>query len=110
MMNTSTTTTPMTVRGLADMAEARGVKPSELLPPAGFSVDASSMEDWADGHWSGPEFEGNGWKVTSHWSAEEGVTFYVDGDGDNAISGAEASKIAAALAEVSAIVTASPNR
>jgi hypothetical protein len=50
--------------------------------------------------WSGPKVEGKGWKVTSHWTVEEGVTFYVDGDGDNAIKGTEAGKIAAALAEV----------
>jgi hypothetical protein len=51
-------------------------------------------------------FEGKGWKVTSHWTTEEGMTFYVDGSRDNAIQGAEVGKIAAALAEVSAQASA----
>lgn len=91
----------MTVRELGDIAAERGVKLSELLPPAGFTLDTSSTADYLT--WSGPAFEGNGWKVTSHWTADEGVTFYVDGDGDNAIPAVEAGKIAAALAEVAAL-------
>ncbi|WPU08077.1 hypothetical protein [Pseudarthrobacter oxydans] len=100
---TTTTTMPATVRDLAEYAAARGVKPSELMPPAGFTVDESSFGDFIAGYWTGPAFQGNQWKVTSFWTAEDGVTFYVDGDGDNAIPGAEAGKIAAALAAVSAL-------
>lgn len=103
-MNTATTM-PKTVRELGNLADELGVKPSELLPPAGFTLDASSGEAWEGDYqtWSGPTFEGNGWKVTSDWSIEDGVTFYVDGDGDNAIRGSDAGKIAAALAEVAAL-------
>lgn len=102
-------TTPATVRELAEQATAQGKTPSEFLsmlitPPAGFTQDPSSADDWAT--FSGPKFEGNGWKVTSHWTLEEGVTFYVDGDGDNAIRGEEAGKIAAALADVAALASA----
>lgn len=105
-MSTTTITKDSTFHEFVQMADAQGVNPSDLLstlttPPAGFAKDSSSTEDWLT--FSGPTFEGNGWNVTSHWTLEEGVTFYVDGDGDNAIKGAEAGKIAAALAEVAAL-------
>lgn len=106
---TATITMPNTVRELFEQAAARGIQPSEYLaelgpipmPPAGFSLKESSTEEWP--MWSGPTFEGKGWKVTTDWTVSEGVTFYVDGDSDNAIQGAEAAKIAAALAEVAAL-------
>lgn len=106
----TTTSYPATFRELVEMAETRGIKASELLeelgpipmPPAGCTLNpACDPSDYIG--WDGPKFEGNGWKITSHWSIEEGVMFYVDGDGDNAIRGAEAGKIAAALAEVAAL-------
>ncbi|MEV4987674.1 hypothetical protein [Pseudarthrobacter sp. LMD1-1-1.1] len=105
----TTITMPNTVGELFEQAIARGMQPSEYLaelgpvpmPPAGFTLDPSSDGDYA--LWSGPTFEGKGWKVTTDWTVSEGVTFYVDGDGDNAIQGAEAAKIAAALAEVAAL-------
>ncbi|MET4588847.1 hypothetical protein [Arthrobacter sp. 754] len=100
-------TTPATVRELGNQAEAQGKTATERLiefttPPAGFTKDSSSTEDWAT--FSGPTFEGDGWKVTSHWTLEDGVTFYVDGDGDNALKGAEAGKIAEALAQIAALI------
>jgi hypothetical protein len=121
------------------MAQARGVKPSELLevlpsipappapdaelenrlrarfnPPAGFRMPdtAAELEEAGEvgpdfgGFWDGPTFEGEKWKVTSHWSVEQGVTFYVDGDRNEAIRAVEAGKITAALAEVAAMVSA----
>lgn len=100
-------TTPATVHELAEQATAQGKTPSEFLsilttPPAGFTQDPSNNDDWAT--FSGPKFEGAGWKVTSHWTLEDGVTFYVDGDGDNALKGAEAGKIAEALAQIAALI------
>lgn len=106
---TATITMPNTVRELFEQAAVRGMQPSDYLaelgpvpmPPAGFSLDESSTEELPI--WSGPTFEGNGWKVTTDWTVNEGVTFYVDGNGDNAIPAVEAGKIAAALAEVAAL-------
>jgi len=100
---------PNTVRELFEQAAARGVQPSEYLaelgpipmPPAHFNLDESSTEELPV--WSGPTFEGKGWKVTTDWTINEGVTFYVDGDSDNAIQCAEAGKIAAALVVVAAL-------
>lgn len=89
-----------------EAAEATNPMPSELLPPEGFRLDPMSFEECQEFMAKGPTFEGDGWEVTSYWTSEEGVTFYVDGDGDNAIPGAEAGKIAAALAEVSRLVSA----
>lgn len=105
-MNATTTLYPATVQDLFRAASAQGVAASDLLaslpmPPAGFRLCPG--DGTPGGDWDGPTFEGKGWKVTSHWNAEEGVTFYVDGDGNNAIRGAEAGKIAAALAEVAAL-------
>lgn len=86
-MSTTTTTTVSTVA------------------PAGFTLDESSLsEGYESGLWDGPTFEGNGWRIMSQWTADEGVTFWVDGSGDNAIQGVEAGKIAAALAEISALI------
>ena len=101
----NTTTYPATVQDLISSAIEQGITPSELLAtlptaPAGFTMDEPGFMSGDDRTWSGPVFEGPKWKVTSHWTIEEGVTFYVDGDGDNAIRGVEAGKIAAALAEV----------
>lgn len=106
----STTIYPATAPELIRIAAVQGVAPSELLaglptPPDGFRLCASS-EELPGGDWDGPKFEGAGWKVTSHWTAREGVTFYVDGDRDNAIPAVEAGKIAAALAEVAALASA----
>lgn len=81
--------------------------PNTVSAPAGFTLDESSLsQGYESGLWDGPTFEGNGWKITSQWTADEGMTFWVDGSGDNAIQGAEAGKIAAALAELSAMVAA----
>jgi hypothetical protein len=108
-VTTDKLTEQTTFHEFVQVAEAQGVTPSALLakvttPPAGFTKDPSSTDDWLT--FSGPKFEGNGWKVTSHWTLEDGVTFYVDGDGDNAIKGEEAGKIAAALAEVAHLAAA----
>jgi hypothetical protein len=100
----NTITLPATIQDLGNFAEAQGKKITDLLPPEGFTLDKSTFGDYIVGCWAGPSFEGNGWKITTHWTAEEGVTFYLDGSGDNAISGAEAGKITAALAEVSALI------
>lgn len=75
------------------------------VAPAGFTLDESSLsEGYESGLWDGPTFEGNGWRIMSQWTADDGVTFWVDGSGDNAIKGVEAGKIAAALAELSALI------
>ncbi len=60
----------------------------EFLTSEGFTP--SPDEDMGFIDWIGPVFTGKGWKVTTNWTEETGVTFYVDGDGDNAIPGAEA--------------------
>ncbi len=106
---TATITMPNTVGELIRQALAKGMHPAEYLaelgpiprPPAGFSLDESSTEELPI--YSGPTFEGNGWKITTDWTINDGVTFYVDGDGDNAIQGAEAGKIAAAMVEVATL-------
>lgn len=58
------------------------------------------------GFWEGPVFEGGQWKVSTHWTAEQGLTFSVEGDVDNAIAAGEAPKVAAALANVAAMAAA----
>ncbi|MDQ0824303.1 hypothetical protein QFZ60_000476 [Arthrobacter sp. B2I5] len=100
----NTITLPATIQDLGDYAEAQGKTIVDLMPPNGFTLDKSTFGDYIAGYWDGPSFQGDGWKVTSQWTAEHGVTFYVDGNRDNAIQGAEAGKIAAALAEVSALI------
>jgi hypothetical protein len=110
------TTTPKTVRELGDMAESRGMTATELLenllrarfnPPAGFRMPhtAAELEEVRGGpdfggFWNGPVFEGENWKVTSHCSVDQGVTFYIDSDSDEAIPASEALKIATALQAV----------
>ncbi|MEW1986535.1 hypothetical protein [Pseudarthrobacter oxydans] len=102
----TTTTMPATVRELVEEAQAQGIQPSEYLerlmtPPAGFvqqedAIQAGKLSNM----YSGPTFEGDSWKITTYWEALEGLTFYLDGPKGNAISGTEAGKISAALAEV----------
>lgn len=58
-MNT-TTTMPKTVRELGALADKLGVKPSELLAPAGFRLDESSFGDYAGGYWTGPNLRRQG--------------------------------------------------
>ncbi|WP_432244796.1 hypothetical protein ACRB8A_12390 [Arthrobacter sp. G.S.26] len=78
---------------------------SQFKPPAGFRLSYSPLDinDQIGGMWDGPVFTGNQWKVTSHWGVDEGITFYVDGDRDNAIPATEAGKIAEALAQIFAM-------
>lgn len=97
---TTTTFSTMTVRDLGNLADERGVKPSELLPPAGYELDEDSVGRDGQGVWEGPDVKGEGWLIMSQWTLEHGLTFWVDGDGDNAIPASEAVKLSAALAEV----------
>ena len=113
-MNT-TIKLPETVRASEDAASLETRLRAKFNPPAGFRMSYSTADfhevgihdaDEHGGFWDGPVVQGEQWKVTSHWSAEQGITFYVDGDGDNAIPASEALKIAGALQEVA--IMASP--
>jgi hypothetical protein len=55
------------------------------------------------GFWEGSVFEAEQWKISTHWTAEQGLTFSVEGDVDNAIAAGEAPKVAAALADLAAM-------
>lgn len=106
----TTTTMPATVRELAEQAQAQGIQPSEYLerlmtPPAGFLQQEDALQAGKlSNMYSGPTFDGDGWKITTYWEALEGLTFYLDGRQGNAIPGAEAGSISAALAEVAALI------
>lgn len=76
----------------------------ESVPPLEFNLelDESDIQEFLTdldfiGNWVGPEVKGPGWRITSYWSPESGVAFYVDGDRGNGIPAFEASSIAATL-------------
>lgn len=100
----NSTTMPATVRDLAIVADERGVKPSELLAellaPAGYTLDEDSVGDDGLGVWIGPDIKGHGWTVMSQWTAENGLTFFVDGNGTDPIPASEAGSLSVALADV----------
>lgn len=106
---TTTTVYPATVQDLIRSAADQGVEPSELLatlptPPAGFVQQADALQpDILSDFFDGPTFQGDGWRITTHWEAEAGVSFYVDEINGNAVPVAQAGKIAAVLAEVAAM-------
>jgi hypothetical protein len=68
--------TPKTVRDLGALADERGVKPSELLPPEGF-VEAFEAVDRTEpaGYFDGPSEVGDGWRIETTFTYERGVTF-----------------------------------
>lgn len=75
--------------------------------PEGFKLsltewDIQGFQEDPDycGDWQGPALEGGSWRVQTFWTPETGVTFYVDGDRDNAIPQSQAAGIAEALARV----------
>lgn len=72
----NTTTYPATVRELGEMAEARGVKPSELLPPEGFVEAMEALDETQPaGYFDGPSEAGGGWRIETTFTYERGVTF-----------------------------------
>lgn len=83
-----TTNYPATVRELGAMADKLRVKPSELLPPEGFTpnyeffnVAAPELIDYA-----GPNIERPGYKILSSWTADGGLRLYIDHDDNEAFT------------------------
>ncbi len=89
----ATITMPTTVRDLAQMAEQRGVKPSELLPPAGYTL-AEGCSDY----YVGAETKTDAWVVVPGWDADT-AAYRVEAwtVNDKILSPSEALEMAAAL-------------
>lgn len=97
------TKTPATVRELAQQASAQGVKPSELLPPEGFSPNYEFLNlaepELID--YAGPNIERPGYKILSSWTAEGGLRLWIDHNQDEAFTVPELRDL---IATVSAIL------
>lgn len=85
------TKTPATVRELAQQASAQGVKPSQLLPPEGFSPNYEffNLAEPELIDYAGPNIERPGYKILSSWTAEGGLHLWIDHDDNESFSVAE---------------------
>lgn len=100
---THSTAWPATVLALGDMAEERGMKPSELLaelerdlgpcpmPPAGYRLNK------AGDLWTGPETMNRGWILTPGWKFDTGHCINVGTVTDRDLTPTEALELGAAL-------------
>lgn len=104
-------TTPTDSTSSEICAELESRYRAQFNPPAGFRLSLTpwdirelELDPTNCGDWQGPSFDGQGWKVTTQWTLESGVTFNVDGDGGDALSVGEAVRVAEALRSVAALV------
>ncbi|WP_426986570.1 hypothetical protein [Pseudarthrobacter sp. Y6] len=89
----STIAMPATVRELIGAAQERGVQPSELLPPAGYTL-AEGCSDY----YIGTETKNDAWVVAAGWDAQIAAhRIEVWTVKDRNLSPAEALEMAAAL-------------
>ena len=100
---THSTAWPATVLALGDMAEERGMKPSELLaelereigpmpmPPAGYRLNK------AGDLWIGPEIFHRAWILTPCWTVDMGHFIDVWVEKNKKLTLAEAIQLAGAL-------------
>lgn len=79
-------------------------------PPEDFTLDtdATSLQALAEnpewsGVWSGPEYGGDGWKVTTAWDSDDGLSVWLDADHDNPFRVSQIPAIREALATVATL-------
>lgn len=75
-----------------------------ITPPAGFTATDTAGDPVLEVLWDGPAHVAETWKVTSQWSPVEGVTFFIDHNGDDPWTSAEVGALPAALAEVQQVI------
>lgn len=76
------------------------------VPPAGFASTGSHFDPVLDVQWDGPKHVTDTWSVASQWTADEGITYFIDHKNDEPWTPAEVDALPGALAEVKQAVSA----